>query len=139
MASSERDVLYTFRSEKLSDVYLSGHHFIFMGTSTSLNLSPGYYDLLYNGASEVVVKRSRSVVKRASSQSVETLYEDVDVIYIKSGGSYLPVKNKHSVLKVLKNKTELLKQYLSANKISFRKNKEGSIVKLAAYYDKISQ
>lgn len=139
MASSARDVLYTFRTEKLSDVYLAGHHFVFMDASKSFNLSPGYYDQLYGGPSEVVVKRYRSVVKRASAQSMETLYENKNDIYIKRGNNYLPVNSKGSVLKVFKDRAEQLKQYLSSNKIAYRKDKEGAIAKLAVYYDKISQ
>jgi hypothetical protein len=139
MVSTSRNIIYSFRSEKLTDVNLAGHHFISMDASKSLNLSPGYYDELYGGRSEVVVKRSRTVVKRAGSQSLETLYENKDEIYIKKGGSYLSVSSKHSVLNVFKDKAKQLKEYLSAAHISYRKDKEGSIAKLAAYYDKISQ
>ncbi|HWD89307.1 MAG TPA: hypothetical protein VG367_14340 [Mucilaginibacter sp.] len=138
MASYVRDVLYTFRTDRLTDVYLAGHHFVYMDASKSLNLTPGYYDQLYGGSSEVVVKRSRGVVNRAGSQGVETFYENHDDIYIRKGKAFVPVNSKGSVLKVFKDKADRLKQYLSGNKIAYRKDKEGSIEKLAAYYDKLS-
>ncbi|MBS1533426.1 MAG: hypothetical protein JSU01_24215 [Bacteroidetes bacterium] len=139
MVSSVRDVLYTFRTDKLTDVYLSGHHFIFLEAAKSLNLSPGYYDQLYGGSSEVVVKRSRSVVHRSGSQGEETLYDDRDDIYIKKGNTFISVSSKGSVLKVFKDKADQLKQYLSVNKINYRKEKEGAVAKLAAYYDNLSR
>ena len=139
MISSLGNILYSFRREKLSDIYLAGHHFVFLDSLKSLNLTPGYYDQLYSGPSEVLVKRSRTVVKRTNGQSIETLYEDKDAIYIKRGGVFLPVSSKHSVLQVFKDKVAQLKEYLSSNKIPYRKDRENSIAKLAAYYDKISR
>jgi hypothetical protein len=139
MVSSLGNVLYSFRKEKLHDIYLAGHHFIFLDSLKSLNLSAGYYDQLYSGSAEVIVKRSRTVVKRTNGQSIETLYEDKNEIYIKRGGAYFPVSSKHSVLKVFKDKVAQLKEYLSSNKIPYRKDRENSVAKLAAYYDKISR
>lgn len=139
MVSSSGNVFYSFRKEELRDILLAGHHFVFLDSLKSLNLSPGYYDQLYNGSSQVLVRRSRAVVKRTNGQSIETLYENIDAIYVKRGGAYLPVSSKHSVLKVFKDKAAQLKEYLSSNKIPYRKDKENSIAKLAAYYDKISR
>jgi len=138
MVSVSHSVLYSVRSEKLSDVYLPGHHFIYLAESKDLKIAPGYYDQLYDGQSEVLVKRKRGVVKRVDQQAVQVIYEADDVIYIKAGADYLPVSSKQSVLSVFKSKTKQLKEYMSANKISYRKDKEHSIALLAAYYDQIS-
>lgn len=137
MVSTSHSVLYSVRSEKLSDILLAGHHFIYLPGSK--DLATGYYDQLYEGASEVLVKRKRGVVKRVDQQSVQVIYEVDDVIYIKKGSDYLPVNSKQSVLSAFKNKSKQLKDYMSANKISFRKDKEYSIAQLAAYYDQINR
>jgi hypothetical protein len=139
MVSVSHSVLYSIRSEKLSDVYIAGHHFIYLAESKDLKVVPGYYDQLYNGRSEILVKRKRAVLKRVDQQSVQVIYEVDDVIYIKAGADYLPVSSKQSVLNVFKNKAKELKEYMSANKILYRKDKEHSIAQLAAYYDQISQ
>ena len=138
MISVSHSVLYSVRSEKLSDVFIAGHHFVYLPESKDFKLATGYYDQLYDGLSEVLVKRKRGVVKRVDQQSVQVIYEVDDVIYIKKGSDYLPVNSKQSVLSVFKSKAKQLKDYMSANKLSFRKDKEHSIAQLAAYYDQIS-
>jgi len=135
MVSVSHSVLYSIRSEKLSDVFLADHHFIYLAGS---KLTTGYYDQLYDGASEILVKRGRGVVKRVEQQSVQVIYQVDDVIYVRKGTDYIPVNSKQSVLSVFKNKSKQLKEYMSANKISFRKDREHSIAQLASYYDQIN-
>lgn len=139
MVSVSHSVLYSVRNEKLSDVFLAGHHFIYLTESKDIKLATGYYDQLYDGLSEVLVKRKRGVIKRVDQQSVQVIYEVDDVIYIKKGLDYLPVSSKQSVLSVFKNRAKQLKEYMSANNISFRKDKEHSIAQMAAYYDQINR
>lgn|GEM_PF-238772 len=139
MVSISHSVLFAVRSEKLSDVFVAGHHFIYRTESKEFKLPTGYYDRLYDGRSEVLVKRGRGVVKRVEQQSVQVIYEVDDVIYIKKGADYVPVSSKKSVLNVFKNKAKQLREYISANKISFRNEKEHSIAQLAAYYDQNNQ
>jgi len=138
MISISHGVLYSVRPEKLSDVYVKGHHFIYLAESKDLKLTPGYYDQLYDGRSEVLVKRKRGVVKRTEQQTIQVIYEIDDIIYIKKGADYLPVNNKQSVLNAFKNRANELKEYMSVNKISYKKDKEHSIAQLAAYYDQIT-
>ncbi len=135
MVSAARNVLYSVRAERLSDVVLAGHHFIYLSALESENLDPGYYDQLYAGKSEVLVKRTCSVVTRAGDRTTEVFYEDRNVIYIKKGNQYVSVSSKGSALHVFKDRAKQLKQQLSANKISYGKDREGSIVKLATWYD----
>lgn len=138
MVSRLRDSLFILRADKVSDVNLLGHHFINLVTSESKNLAAGYYDQLYNGRSEVLVKRVRTVQNSVTLLTINTIYENNDVIYIKKGNKYIPVNSKGSVLDLFKDKQKQLKQYLSDNKIRYRDDKEGAIVKLADYYDQIS-
>jgi len=137
MVSALRDSLYALRTDKISEIYLSGHHFIYLDNRKSL--TPGFYDQLYNGKTEVLVKRIRTVQKTVTQQTVEVSYEDRDVIYIKNGSDYTQINSKASVLDVLKDKAKQLKQYLNDNKISYKKDKEQSIVKLASYYDQLTK
>ena len=135
MISQTRDSMFVLRAEKIADIYLSEHHFINLNVQ---NLSAGYYDQLYNGHSEVLVKRIRKVQNNVTSQSVEILYENEDAIYLKKGENYIKVFSKSSVLDVFKDKSKQLKQFLKDNHIAYKEDVEESIVKLASYYDQIT-
>jgi hypothetical protein len=137
MVSELRDSLYILRNDKTPDIYLDGHHFIYLTQQKSQNLAPGIYDELYGGRSQVLVKRASSMQSRVGS-SVEVFYENKDAIYIKKGNAYHQVNSKGSVLDLFGNKNKELKKYLGEKHIKYRNDKEGSIVKLAGYYDQIS-
>ena len=138
MVSQVQDSMFVLRAEKISDIYFSEHHFIHFNTPKGENINAGYYDQLYNGRSEVLVKRIRTVQNNVTSQSVEVLYENRDVIYLKKGDNYIKVYSKSSVLDVFKDKSKQIKQFLKDNHIAYKEDVEGSIVKLATYYDQIA-
>ena len=138
MVSAVKDSLFVIRAEKVSDIYLAGHHFINLDAKNSYNIAPGFYDQLYDGKSQVLAKRIRTVRNSVTAQTVEVSYENEDVIYIKKGNSYYPVDGKGSVMDVFKDKKKQLNQYLNDNNIRYKNDKELSVVKLSGYYDQIS-
>jgi hypothetical protein len=139
MVSSLRDKLFSFRTDKISEVYLSGHHFIYLKDQNEEKLTPGFYDQLYKGKSEVLIKRIKTMQSTVTLQTDEVKYESREEIYIKRGSASIAVNSKKSVLDVFKDKSKELKQFLNSNNISYKKNKEQSIVKLASYYDELTK
>jgi hypothetical protein len=136
MVSIAGNNLYAMRSEKVSDVYLLDHHFIYRNADPLNSLAAGFYDLLYGGKSAVLVKRTKKIDE---SKATETIYEDITDIYVKKGNKYYPVNSKGSVMDVFKDKNKELNQYLKDNKIKFNKDRESAIARLAGYYDQINK
>lgn len=138
VASSRTAFNYILRAEKISGIYLSGHHFVYLSAEDAGNLKPGFYDQLYAGRSEVLVKRLKAVNNNVTSQAAEITYTDQSDIYLKKGDKYYVVNSKGAFLDVLKDKKKELNQYLSGNKIKYNKDKEASAASLARYYDQIT-
>ncbi len=136
MVSIADNNLYTMRSEKVSDVYLLDHHFIYKDADPLNNLSAGFYDVLYGGKSSVLAKRTKKIDE---SKATEIIYEDITDIYVKKGNKYYQVSSKGSVMDVFKDKNKELNQYLKDNKLKFNKDREGTIARLAGYYDQINK
>jgi len=138
MVAAQRNVFFVLRADKLSDAYFSGHHFINLVNQTG-KLSPGYYDELYEGRSQVLVKRAREVKRLAATQTVEVSYFNSDVIYIRKAGAYFEVDGKGSVLSLFKDKKKELNQFLKDKGVRYGDNREASIVLLANYYDQLTK
>jgi len=138
MVGAMHDSLYVLRADKLTDLYLLNHHFINLTQASAGKLTPGYYDILYNSKSQVLVKRARTVQNNVTQQGVEVIYENKDVIYIKKGNNYYEVSSKGSVLDVFNDRKKQLKQYLNDNNIRYGSDKEGSVVRLTRYYDQLT-
>ncbi len=139
MVSSRADSLFILRSDKLSDVLLLGHHFIYIATVNNFGLEDGYYDQLYAGNSAVLVKRTNTMQNQVSQRGEDIFYEHKDQVYLKKGRTYIAVNGKGAVLDIFKDKTKQLKQFLKDNKIRYQDNKENWIVRLASYYDQINK
>ncbi|HEY4194012.1 MAG TPA: hypothetical protein VGM63_00635 [Mucilaginibacter sp.] len=136
MISTEGDNLYILNAERTSDVFLLDHHFIYLKAENRANLDTGYYDMMYDGRSQFLVKRTKLINE---TNPTEIIYEDKTYFFVKKGDQYLPVNNEGSLMDIFKDKSQDLKQYLKNNKIKFKKNKEYAIARLAAYYDQITK
>jgi len=136
--AAQRNILFVLRADRLSDVYLQGHHFVKLIFQKEQPLTPGFYDELYDGQTQVLVKRARQVNNITSVQTIETIYENEDVIYIKKDNHYYKVDGKGSVLNVFKDKKRQLSRFLSDKGIRYKNDKEAAIVKLAIYYDQLA-
>src|SRR6201996_4305490 len=54
MISVNNNNLFVLHPERTSDIYLLDHHFIYLNTKSAVDLAPGFYDLLYDGKSQVL-------------------------------------------------------------------------------------
>lgn len=131
-------VYFILHQEKLTDVYLTVHHFIYVDAANGADIKSGYYDELYDGKTTVLVKLIKVPHSSVTQTSVEVIYSDESEIYLKKGGKFMQVDSKGSVLGVLKDRKKELSQFLSSNKIKFNRDKEGSVARLARYYDQIT-
>ncbi len=133
MASS-----YTLITEKITDFTLQNHHFVYR-FSDSLNtngLQSGLYDQLYGGKTEVLVKREKILIVSSGQQNT---FPEEDQIFIKVGNMYYPAGSQHKVLSILKAKRKDLRKYINDSNVIFKDNQEPATVRVAVYYDKLTQ
>jgi hypothetical protein len=96
---------------------------------------PGFYDLLSDGNSRLLVKRRKIIKETITSNELHREFIHKNYYFIEKDGVYNPVKNKRSALKVLSDQKKEIRQYLKKNKIKFRKNRELALVSMVAYYN----
>jgi len=134
--------MITLHNELIDEFSIFNHHFIHLGRDATGKgtLTDGFYDLVYDGKSQVLVKRSKGTLKEVNSSGVFiTILKQKNEIYLKKDGVYFPVATKASVLKVLGSQHKKIQDFLKKNKIKFRKDPEGSITKMVSYFDQISE
>ena len=126
--------------EKIDTVQLHEHTYVrHKADSTSQTvLQPGLYDLMYNGDTQFLVKRSKDIQERAMPGGMEGEFRETSKFYIRKDGVVHQVSSRRSVLKVFRDKRKQLQKYSSANKLKFRKQKEEAILALTSYYDSLS-
>lgn len=137
MISFSGDDYFVLNTEKISDVYLLDHHFAYVNDP---GLPRGFYDVLYNGKSQVLAKRTKfSNDDIVSSRSVKFIYEDRVALFLKKGNVYYPVTGKRTLINLFGDKKKEIKQYIKDHKIDYKKDKERTAAVLAGYYDQLTQ
>ena len=134
MVSVENNNLFVLQTDRLSDIYLLDHHFIYLDAKSAVNLDAGFYDMLYDGKSQVLVKRTKLINQ---TNPAAMIYEDKITIYLKKGNKYMLVSSEGTLMDAFAERKQELRQYIKTNKIRFNKDKEHSVAQLAAYYDQI--
>jgi len=121
------------------DSFTVGDHF-FIRLRDSLNPTAprnGFYEQLHRGR-VLLLKRETKFIQNDPSyleNRIERYIEDVITFYVKKGDTYFPVNTKRSLALVLKERGRELNKFIRSNHLSFRKDKENTIVKVISWYD----
>jgi hypothetical protein len=131
------DVNLVLVPEKTGYFNLPGH--LFIKGSDASPAKQGFYDLLFDGKIKVVVKRSKEQVPWSKSFEFNSVFIQHNDYFIYKDGNYKAAKNKKELLDVLEDKKADLKDFISKNKLDFRKDFEKALVQTATYYDQVTQ
>jgi hypothetical protein len=126
------------QNEKLASFSVLNHQFIKVDQPNS-GLKTGFYDLIYDGKTQFLVKRIKDRQETVAVQGVTVHFYPKTKYFLLKGGKYHAVSSKRSILQLLKEHKNALKRYLKENKINFRSNPESAIAKTSAYYDQLQQ
>jgi hypothetical protein len=126
-------------SSKVRSFSLLDHHFIrLQGDSASGSpIITGFYDEIYTGKTEVVVKRGK-FIEEIVKEEVEREFIETTTVFVQKEGKYYAIKTYKTLLTVLKDKAPQVKQYLRKNRIKFRKGPENTILKAVVFYDSLN-
>ena len=140
MVSSLNGQLFTLIKSNLSDVYLSGHHFINIPPGNLAKLPPGFYDVVYNGYTQVLVRRTKIIEEHVvPPQTAETYYVGKITVYIKKDDSFMAISSKSDFLKLFQKHRSDFERYFDTNKADFRNDTETAVIKTAAWYDQLNK
>jgi hypothetical protein len=132
---------FSLIKQKVKSFDFLDHHFVNINADSLNNgsgIKSGYYDELYNGKTEVLVKRSKSIQTITGTSTLERYFNPSRDFYIRKNNVYYSVSSQGSLINVFKDKKRELQQYVKANQIKFRRDPEEAMVKVAAYYDHLT-
>jgi len=109
-------------------------------SATHSQMQTGFYNLLYDGKTALYRKDSKII--KENSASVQGLNEytvESREYFIKKDNQFYTIKNKKSLIVVLKNKKKEILQFIKKDKLNLRKDKNDALITIVAYYDGITQ
>jgi len=129
-------------NERVGWFTIWGHTFIqlIFDSANNSQMRTGFYDLLYNGKTSLYRKDSKTLNENtASAQGINRYVVESNEYFIKKENQFYKITNKKSLMVVLKNKKKEIGQFIKKNKLNLRKIKNDALIKIAAYYDGITQ
>jgi hypothetical protein len=130
------NALIVLAAEKVDSFIILNHVFVSLISSKSNRLeNSGYYDQLYAGEPGVYAKRGKRLAVGTGSE--ETKYIQHDDYFIKIKNIFYTVDGKSSLLDLFKDQADVLKKYIRANKLNFKKELESSLVLTTIYYSQL--
>jgi hypothetical protein len=117
------------------------HQFLHLGRDKidKISLSEGFYDLVYVGRTQVLVKRSKGTLKEVSAGIAIKILKQKNEFYLMKEGVYIPLNKQSSVLNALGSKQKEIQDFLKKSNVKFRKDPENSIVRMVRYHDLLTE
>jgi len=100
-------------------------------------IKPGYYDLLYDGKTDLLAKRVKTVSEKITQTQVERTVAQYDKYYLLKDSVYIAIKNKKVLLKLLRSTQSQNQQFIKAKQLSFKSEKEKAMIELVKFHDSI--
>jgi hypothetical protein len=101
----------------------------------------GFYQLLYEGRVSVLTKEVKKIREelRFADEGILRYIDTKKYYYIKKDAVYYPVGSKGTVLSVYRDRKKEVQQFIKANKLNFRKDRNNLLIKVSAYYDQLTK
>ncbi len=112
------------------------HAFIKTTVNNTADLKDKFFDVLYNGSSQVLARRKKVMVQEMrSTLESERIFTEVDNYFIRKQNNFYKINNAGDVLNVFSDERKEIQRYIKKEKLKFKTGKEIFIVQAAKYYD----
>lgn len=131
---------YTLLNDKLYYFDLADRHFVSINVDSVNNpgIRNGIYNQLYKGKLEVLVKRSKTIQISTTGSLENYFMAGKKEIYLKKGAVYHNITGVSSILKILQDKKKQVRLFISDNRINYKSDSGLALVKIASYYDQLT-
>ena len=122
--------------ERVDRFTIEGHTFIRLDSNN--NSLQGFYDLLRNGRTSVLVKRRKILNENATRDGLIKNLLSQDKYYLKRGDKYFAVRSIGNVVDALSDKRNEIRMLIKNRKLDMKNDPEGTLLEIAAHYDKLN-
>jgi hypothetical protein len=123
---------------KIKGFSLPGHSFVRIEKQAIPSLKTGFYEQFIRGPITVLIKREKTIDEKINGLQLERKFILRERYYIVKENEYHPVGNEKDLLKVLKERRNEIKQYLSDNSLRFGTDPDNTIIKAVEYYNQLN-
>jgi hypothetical protein len=126
--------------QKLKEFAIEGRKFIQPGTAPAGNTLPeaGFYQVLYDGETKCLARWKKIYQQRVETGAVQVYYDEKILYYVLKNNRYWQVKSKKTLLSLLPEQKQNLKQHIKNNNLDFRRSPQEAFKEILTYHDRIN-
>jgi hypothetical protein len=135
----QQNATVTLIAQKVTYFTLEHHNFVYVlpANKAADFIAPGFYEKLLHSNISVLAKRMKKFSLALNAEDNSSKYTEVNSYFLQKQDDYYSITDKHSLLVLLNDKKNQLKEYIRDNKINFKKDPEDAIIKIVTYYNQI--
>jgi len=125
--------LIALSGDRLQQFTYSGHTFIHLNKGTPA----GYYEVLRSGYTSLLVRHKKKIVEKIEFGDLHHYIDAGEEYYLGKQTRYYPIDSENSLLNLLGDKKKELGQFLKAQNIRFKKDRETAMTEIIDYYNQL--
>jgi hypothetical protein len=135
----QQNATVTLVAQKVTYFTLEHHNFVYVlpANKAADFIAPGFYETLLHSNISVLAKRMKKFSLALNAEDNSSKYAEVNSYFLQKQDDYYSITDKNSLLVLLNDKKNQLKEYIRDNKINFKKDPEDAIIKIVTYYNQI--
>ncbi len=133
-------LMLTLHNEKVKEFSFEGKRFIRIvrDSVNRVNLSTGFYQELYGGKTRLLARRQK-ILEETVTDVLEQKFLPKNFYYIYRNNSWHTVKTFKELRKLLKERSQEIRQNLRRQKVKYRKEREKALILSVQHFDELTQ
>ena len=127
-----------FLDEKVRTFSVDGHRFVRLVADSAGVIGTGYYELLADGAAQMLAKRSKTMYEHLNKPYVDVSFTEASRLYLYKAGRYHMVRSKGTAMRLFADHSKEMQTYLKEHRLRFNQaSRENSLAELTRYYNEL--
>jgi hypothetical protein len=121
--------------QKVQSFELPGHRFVRLPADSAGVLTEGFYDLIVDGPTRLLVKRSKKLEAATGGYTLKGEYEEVTRFFVQRRGLFYEINTPKQALVVLADRKAEMQAYARGNRFD---SKEATLTALVRQYNSLA-
>lgn len=131
-------LLISLFSPRVSEFSFGTYKFVHLRQSDNLSsLTNGFYEVIAEGKVTAFVRHKKSIYKKVVDNYLYQRFDEKIRYYLLKTGVYFSVRNANDLFDVVREHKKEVKQFLSQNKLKFRRNPGKTIYAAVELYNRL--
>jgi hypothetical protein len=125
-------------NERISRFAIGAYPFVRLVNGGNANVAPetGFYEILYVGRLSVFKKEIKTIRQIYSySQETTRVIDTRTIYYFRKNNQYTRIESQKELLNFFSDRKKEIQHFIKSNKLSFKKDTDNLLIKVAVYYD----